>query len=49
MKKQSGDKITFNLGASSTLARQIEAGAPADIFFSADEAQDGRVGKERPD
>jgi molybdate transport system substrate-binding protein len=37
--KQSGDKIAFNLGASSTLARQIEAGAPADIFFSADEAQ----------
>ena len=37
--KESGDKITFNLGASSTLARQIEAGAPADIFFSADEAQ----------
>jgi len=37
--KSSGDKITFNLGASSTLARQIEAGAPADIFFSADEAQ----------
>ncbi len=37
--KQSGDKILFNFGASSTLARQIEAGAPADIFFSADEAQ----------
>src|SRR5215469_4146952 len=37
--KQSGDKITFNFGASSTLARQIVAGAPADIFFSADEAQ----------
>ena len=37
--KQSGDKIIFNLGASSTLARQIEAGAPADIFFSADEAK----------
>ena len=37
--KISGDKITFNFGASSTLARQIEAGAPADIFFSADEAQ----------
>jgi molybdate transport system substrate-binding protein len=36
---ESGDKIIFNLGASSTLARQIEAGAPADIFFSADEAQ----------
>lgn len=37
--KTSGDKIIFNFGASSTLARQIEAGAPADIFFSADEAQ----------
>src|SRR6478736_5057199 len=37
--KQSGDKLVFNLGASSTLARQIEAGAPADIFFSADEAK----------
>src|SRR5882757_9892202 len=37
--KQSGDKIIFNFGASSTLARQIEEGAPADIFFSADEAK----------
>jgi molybdate transport system substrate-binding protein len=37
--KQSGDKIRFNFGASSVLARQIEAGAPADIFFSADEAK----------
>lgn len=37
--KSSGDKIIFNFGASSTLARQIEAGAPADIFFSADKAQ----------
>jgi molybdate transport system substrate-binding protein len=33
----SRDKIIFNLGASSFLARQIEEGAPADIFFSADE------------
>ena len=31
--------VTLNLGASSTLARQIEAGAPADVFFSADEAK----------
>jgi molybdate transport system substrate-binding protein len=35
--KQTGDKIVFNFGASSTLARQIEEGAPADIYFSADE------------
>ena len=37
--KQSGDKIVFNFAASSLLARQIAEGAPADIFFSADEAQ----------
>jgi molybdate transport system substrate-binding protein len=37
--KQSGDKVLFNFGGSSTLARQIEEGAPADIFFSADEAK----------
>jgi molybdate transport system substrate-binding protein len=37
--KQSGDKIVFNFAASGTLARQIEEGAPADIFFSADEAK----------
>lgn len=37
--KSSGDKIVFNLGASSMLARQIEEGAPADVFFSADEAK----------
>ena len=37
--KTSGDKIIFNFAASGTLARQVEAGAPADIFFSADEAR----------
>ncbi|HEX4646697.1 MAG TPA: molybdate ABC transporter substrate-binding protein [Verrucomicrobiae bacterium] len=46
--KQSGDQIIFNFGASSTLARQIEEGAPADIFFSADEAKmDGLEKKDR--
>lgn len=36
---QSGDQVRFNFGASSFLARQIEEGAPADLFFSADEAK----------
>ena len=35
----SGDRLVFNLGASNALARQIQAGAPADVFFSADEAK----------
>ena len=42
----SGDKIIFNFAASGTLARQIEAGAPADIFFSADEAKANGLEKE---
>lgn len=37
--KKSGDKLQFNFGASSMLARQIEEGAPADLFLSADEAK----------
>jgi molybdate transport system substrate-binding protein len=32
-----GEKIQFNFASSGTLARQIEAGAPADIFISANE------------
>lgn len=44
--KTSGDKIIFNFAASSLLAQQIAAGAPADIFFSADEAQMNRLEKQ---
>lgn len=34
-----GGKATLVFGASSDLARQIQAGAPADVFVSADEAK----------
>lgn len=37
--QKSKDSVRFNFGPSSGLARQIEEGAPADIFFSADLAQ----------
>ncbi|GAB4459135.1 MAG: molybdate ABC transporter substrate-binding protein [Armatimonadaceae bacterium] len=33
--KQSGITVRFNFGGSGTLARQIQAGAPADVFVSA--------------
>lgn len=41
--KESNTKVVFNFGASSMLARQIEEGAPADVFVSADEAQMNRL------
>ena len=37
--KESSDKIQLNFGASSILERQIEEGAPGDLFLSADEAK----------
>ena len=36
-KEKTGTEVTASLASSSVLARQIEAGAPADIFISADE------------
>jgi molybdate transport system substrate-binding protein len=43
--KTTGHEVVFNLGGSNDLARQIKAGAPADVFFSADRAQmDGLIG-----
>lgn len=35
-KSRTGKTVTLSFGASSTLARQIDQGAQADIFFSAD-------------
>src|ERR1051325_3645866 len=35
-RQKSKDSVRFNFGPSSGLARQIEEGEPADIFFSAD-------------
>jgi molybdate transport system substrate-binding protein len=35
MAKRAGTKVSFNFGASGDLARQIEAGAPVDVFASA--------------
>ena len=37
--KNAGAAVTFNYGGSGTLARQIEQGAPVDVFFSAAEKQ----------
>ena len=35
-RKKTGDRIAVSYAASSALAKQIEAGAPADLFISAD-------------
>jgi molybdate transport system substrate-binding protein len=40
------DKLVFNLDGSNVLALQISKGAPADVFFSADEAQMDELQKE---
>ncbi|MEO6055169.1 MAG: molybdate ABC transporter substrate-binding protein [Chthoniobacterales bacterium] len=37
--KASGDKLTFNFAGSNILARQLQNGAPGDVFISADDAQ----------
>jgi molybdate transport system substrate-binding protein len=42
-RQRTGTEVVFNFGASGTLARQIAAGAPADVFVSADERQMDRV------
>jgi molybdate transport system substrate-binding protein len=36
LKAAAGDKIVVSYGASSALAKQLEAGAPAEVFISAD-------------
>ncbi len=37
LQQRAGVKVTFNYGASSTLATQLAQGAPADVFASADQ------------
>lgn len=44
--KHGGTQVRLNFDASSVLARQIEEGAPADVFLSADEAKMDQLEKE---
>ncbi|MCI0411380.1 molybdate ABC transporter substrate-binding protein [bacterium] len=44
--QKTGEKVSFNFAASSLLARQIQEGAPGDIFFSADEGKMDGLEKE---
>lgn len=41
----SGDTVRFNFGGSGTLARQIQSGAPADVFLSADQLRADQLDK----
>ena len=45
MQKHPGTKVVFNFGASGDLARQIEAGAPVDVFASAAQKDMDDIGK----
>ncbi len=42
-----GHQVTFSFAASSTLAQQIEHGAPADVFISADELWMDRLAQKK--
>ena len=46
-RKHPGTRIVRNYGASGTLAKQIESGAPADIFVSANEEWMGYLKQRR--
>jgi len=41
-----GERVVFNFASSSTLEQQISAGAPADVFLSADEAKMDQLAKQ---
>ena len=43
----SGRHLVFNFAGSNVLALQIQAGAPADVFFSADEARMDALARKR--